>query len=614
MASTTTTGTTLEDLLNTEPGKTSSAKNLIDGFALANNKFGIVSSTLVGLLDSFADGSKTGAISIGGVGFCGDSPGDEEASSIEANVNRLLSITKDKEAAQTSDFSDAAGAFVSKVSSVKASYIYDVTPSNPTGIVGIESCENALMRMIGLPDDQEIGGTEKTLLYIDPDSFNVKMASLADMNGTTKGPDILSQRKLNSSLRIYNFDTLKEPTDKTSTVPVTTEQSSDSRISVDYFDTSQQMIFYYLKSVPIQDSSIYNCIFETDKIVMKPFDNRTATKINGNKVHTSLLESILRIRLDRVTGNPGIYPTNTDGLSTFSLEKPSNIGADSITQVECFIIDKLRKVLFQLGDNHIIKAKDRSEAAAKAAAEGGQVSDTLDAAPTERDPSEYEDEIQHLEILKAREDAILFLLKDTSKAYDDSNVDSKYSSLQLQEGVIRTSSGFDDILSGPLYSILKQKSDYLDSKITQLKAAAYAKSPLPSAKGDGSGTVNSSSGDSYIGVSSEDFVIYCIALLALNQDFLIGLLSQERRVNMANTISGSILSSRKDPYGLIDRVSRSADNGGFPDVVDSVNALAVLVANLYMTYTSYCSGETLKAFAAQYFLDAQKAIADKPKS
>lgn len=614
MASTTTTGTTLEDLLNTEPGKTSSAKNLIDGFALANNKFGIVSSTLVGLLDSFADGSKTGAISVGGIEFCGDSSGDEETSSIEANVNRLLSITKDKEAAQTSDFSDAAGAFVSKVSSVKASYIYDVTPSNPLGVVGIESCENALMRMIGLPDDKEIGGTEKTLLYIDPNSFNVKMASLADMNGTTKGPDILSQRKLNSSLRIYNFDTLKEPTDKVSASPVTIEQPLDGRIPVDYFDTGQQMIFYYLKSVPIQDSEIYGCIFETDKIVMKPFDNRTATKINGNKVYTSLLESILRIRLDRVTGNPGIYPTNTDGLSTFSLEKPSNIGADSITQVECFIIDKLRKVLFQLGDNHIIKAKDRSEAAAKAAAEGGQVSDTLDAAPTEREASEYEDEIQDLEILKAREDAILFLLKDTSKAYDDANVDSKYSSLQLQEGVIRTSSGFDDILSGPLYSILKQKSDYLDSKITQLKAAAYAKSPLPSAKGDWSGTVNSSSGDSYIGVSSEDFVIYCIALLALNQDFLIGLLSQERRVNMANTISGSILSSKKDPYGLIDRVSRSADNGGFPDVVDSVNALAVLVANLYMTYTSYCSGETLKAFAAQYFLDAQKAIADKSKS
>lgn len=618
MATTSTTGTTLEELVGTLSG-TSTASDLILKFA-KTNKLGIVSPTLIGLLDSFKSGQQNAAITSSGVGFCGDF--DNQTDDAQTKIDELLSVTKDKEAAKSSDFADAAGEFVLKVASTKASYIV-ASDTDPTGTTMVESPENAMMRMLGLPDDQDIGSDESLLAYTDP-AGKLVSAKLSDLKKSGGGisTNILYQRSSAASDRFYNFDIIKAPADTdtttqtvttssttgssttiSSTVTAITTTYSDTRTKVDYFNPAEQMAFYYLKSLPIQDSNIYSCIFETDKIVMKPFDSSSPAILNGNKAHTSLLESIIRLRLDRVTGNPGIYPLDSDGLATFTLQEPKNLRigdntwtdagtmVDNLTQVECFLIDKLRKILFQLADHQIVVAKERSEAFAKAAIKTNDTTTTTTAETTTTTtivapPSkqDYIDEIQKLEVLKAKEDAILFLLKDTSSAYDHKNTRSVYSSLQLQSGIIRTSSGFDDILSGPLYSILKQKSDYLDAKITQLKAAEDALQPPAQDGGSPSGIVNSSSGDSYPGVSSEDFVIYCIALLALDENFLIGLLTRERQINLINTISGSILSSNKDPYGLMSKT--------FPSVLDSVNALAILVSNFYQAYVKYCENKT----------------------
>lgn len=605
MATTSTTGTTLEELVGTLSG-TSTASELILEFS-KTNKFGIVSPTLIGLLDSFKSDQKNAAITSSGVGFCGDF-GTKSDDAI-VNADNALSTAKDKEAATSSDFADTAGEFVSKVASTKASYIV-ASDTDPTGTTMVESPENAMMRMLGLPDDQDIGNDESLLVYTDPNG-GLASAKLSDLkkNGSGISTNILYQRSSNMSNRFYNFDIIKDPTDPNITTGTETTDS-DTRIKVDYFNTADQMAFYYLKSLPIQDSNIYSCIFETDKIVMKPFDSSSPTVLNGSKVHTSLLESIIRLRLDRVTGNPGIYPLDSDGLATFTLQKPKNIGTgiDSITQVECFIIDKLRKILFQLADHHMVVAKERSEAFARSNLASNETTTTTAAETTTTTKTtdegkvkdSYANTIQELEILKAREDAILFLLKDTSSAYDHGNTDSAYSSLQLQSGIIRTSSGFDDILSGPLYSILKQKSDYLDAKITQLKAAEDALQPPTQDEGSPSGIVNSSSGDSYPGVSSEDFVIYCIALLALDENFLIGLLTRERQINLINTISGSILSSNKDPYGLMNKT--------FPSVLDSVNALAILVSNFYQAYVGYCKNDAITNALEAFLTGAVKNI------
>lgn len=580
MSATSTTGTTLEELIGTLDG-TSTASTLINEFA-KTNKLGIVSPTLIGLLDSFKSGKRSAFITSSGIGFCGDF--GSESDDALSNADKLLSVTKDKEAANSSEFADAAGEFVSKVASIRASYIM-ASDTNPTGTVMTESPENAMMRMLGLPDDQDIGNDESMLAYTDSTGKLVS-AKLSDIknSSSSKSDNILSQRSSRTA-------------------------DSNAEIIGDYFDSSEQMSFYYLKSLPIQDSSVYNCIFETDKIVMKPFDFSSPAILNGTKAHTSLLESIIRLRFDRVTGNPGIYPLDSDELAVFTLQRPNNLSVGSIdgtvtdnfTQVECFIIDKLRKILFQLADHHIMTAKERSDASAKESLKQAGDNDGDEKGNAAR--ANHKDDIQQLEILKAREDAILFLLKDTSSAYDHNNTESVYSSLQLQSGIIRTSSGFDDVLSGPLYSILRQKSDYLDAKITQLKAAEDALQPIAEGNKSPSGLVNSSSGESYPGVSSEDFVIYCIALLTIDENFLVGLLTRERQINLINTISGSILSSNKDPYGLMNKT--------FPSILDSVNALAILVSNFYQIYIKYCNPERAISDNTADQTDLRQALSDK---
>jgi hypothetical protein len=179
-----------------------------------------------------------------------------------------------------------------------------------------------------------------------------------------------------------------------------------------------------------------------------------------------------------------------------------------------------------------------------------------------------------------------------------------YSAIDLQEGAIRTASGFDDVLSGPLYSLLSFKSQYIEKIMVKKKEELDNKGTGISTDSGNEISDKSSTGlvknpnsnsYTYLGVSSEDFIVYTIAMLALNQDYLIGLLPQENRRNLANTISGSIMggkSKRSDPYGILSRLDKSANNGGFPTVADSVNALSLIVIRIYEEYMLYVRCET----------------------
>jgi len=151
-----------------------------------------------------------------------------------------------------------------------------------------------------------------------------------------------------------------------------------------------------------------------------------------------------------------------------------------------------------------------------------------------------------------------------------------------------------DVLSGPMLAVLSQKSEYLGDKITELRALIDSgkKSETDGPKNDPSAP---RSENSFIGICAEDFIIYILSLLSINEDYLVGLLSQERRVRLANIISNSILSPSKDPYGILDRVNKQQDDGGYPSILDSVNALSVLVMNYYRLYINYIKEDRKKA-------------------
>jgi hypothetical protein len=668
-----TSGTIFEGLLNNDPA----AVELLKLFS--DNSPKIVSPTVGGLLQSFDNRSEFSGLGIDGckidysiVNLYKEISKDEGANSTQAVEDQQ------KSDASIMEFAESLSSFIDKVSEIRSSYLpiksqygdigaYQFAKEAPN-LIGLidgsgtimydkESHENAVMRMLGMPSDSDIGDLSQKLFYISPDKtnggrFTKKTASLGKITGKEPGSadqdiyaDILIERqRTKAGGRRFNFENVPKSSIEFNSMiknlvntafgitKAEGEKIAEAEKIVGYHLPDHLFRFFYLKSVPLQDSSIYGCISEPSKIVMQPFDKNSYVKVNGVTPHTSLLETIIRIRLDRITGNPVIYSSAAQDSSSGIGTTPSNVGMDQITEVECFLIQKLKNVLYILAEKYISEIITEEEIALngelnKTAAEETQKATPVTpqteeekkkaeadknadadqkakAAEAEEEKKKLEvariqSDINRLEFEKTKEDSILFLLKDTSSSSNTSNSDSIYSSLDIQQGIMRTSSGFNDVLSAPLYSILSYRSKYLEKLIAEKKELINAtviknKTESTESKPDPGGFVRNQDGNTYkyLGIRTEDFIIYSIALLSIDQDYLIGLLSTENRRNLGNTISSSITGRNKDPYGIIARLNGESSIP-LPTVYESVNALAILVADLYEKYINYIKNENV---------------------
>jgi len=643
-------GTILEGLLTGDP----QAIEIATLFANKDLKL-IISPTVNGFLKGLSNKADFANFNLAGCSIDYFSEFNAKESN-ESENNSGISSDLIKE------FAQAAETFVSRVSEIRASYIPpDLNNStilfNSAGRLQSkkESYENAFMRMLGMPSDSDLKTNQYSdsvdnsiqLFYFSPDKTNdgklTKLkATLGQVTGTDgSGSDfshILAERrkvvdKENSEKRIFNFAEvvdndiqllekieiakrlMKEAQGTPPEAPGDSSKITEAERLVAYHIPDQLFRFYYLKSIPIQDSSVYGCIIDSSKIIAKPFDTLSYQKINGIRPKTSLLETMIRIRLDRITGDPGIYaydPEDPNSVVSGIMLTPQNVDQDRITEVECFLIQKLKRILYLLAEKYISDINAKQELYLKKKNESGATETGKPKPPPGPDndavvtESPYSPRLQQLEILKAKEDAVLFLLKDTSSSYGKGGSTSQYSSLDIQEGIIRTSSGFNDVLSGPLYSLLSHRSQQLEKAIKEGRQSldsASAKNDNKSGKTMARGvdekgfSFNPEDGSyTYHGICSEDFIIYSLALLIIEQDYLIGLLPYENRKNLGNTISNSIINTggkNKDPYGVIDRLNKSPQEGGFPSVVDSVNALGILVATLYEEYIDYIKNQNL---------------------
>lgn len=649
------------------------SKNLATKFADANIK--IVSPTVSGFLKGIIKETSFQNLSLAGCNI-------DYLSEFQTGSSNEKDESSDAGDALIKEFAESAATFVSKVSEIRAPYIPpDLSQSTSVfGIDGrsqirIESFENAFMRMLGLPSDSDLRTSQDPntsdnpieLIYFSPEKTESngkvvrKTATLDQILGNDNtGPifsHILAERRIvidnqKSGKRIYNFseitdndieyfdikDAFKKATQQAegtaSEKPGDAGQLPQEETVIGYHNPDQLFRFFYLKSVPMQDSSVYNCITDSSKIVAKPFDTISYQKINGIKPKTSLLETIIRLRLDRITGNPGIYAYDPD-IETGIVVTPDNVDKDKLTEIECFLIQKLKGILYLLSKKYISEIKKKGDGYLKELNETGKVTPISQSSAVKKPTSPkgkaqsadeekvktIMSELENLEILKAKEDAILFLLKDTSSSYSAGGSNSEYSSLDIQEGIIRTASGFSDILSGPLYSILSHRSEQLGKLIKEKRQQIDSEMAKNDASGGNTGTREP--GDdglvknpgkktyTYYGIRTEDFIVYILAFLLINQDYLIGLLPYENRRNLANTISNSIMSTgnkNKDPYGVVERINKLPEDGGFPSVKDSVNALSILVSSLYEEYISYIKNENLP------LLDKIKKVMDEIRS
>jgi len=232
-----------------------------------------------------------------------------------------------------------------------------------------ESYENAFMRILGMPESNDIGPDEE--IFIVDENFNlkkIKFSTLFSADATTRsssdGLDILDERQRNFSNRKFKLGpsdiesvlkSLNPSTKTTSNIegqnvdPLQSEEVSLISINDDH-DLLKKVT--YLKCLPIQDSRYLRCINEPGKIISKPFDENIIKVVNKEDVKVSFLENIIRLRLDKISGR--IYGDDIDddtGVKTpVSIYDENNINSFSV--IEQLLLERLTDMIPSLSQQY----------------------------------------------------------------------------------------------------------------------------------------------------------------------------------------------------------------------------------------------------------------------
>jgi len=317
--------------------------------------------------------------------------------------------------------------------------------------------------------------------------------------------------------------------------------------------------FSYLLIPPIQSVEISGCINEPSKVVAAPFSNQRARVINNNKTRPTLLESIIRIRLDRVSGTD----TFIDGES-------SEVTADSYGVLESLFILRLRSAISGLASklysdidtiiDEIEKSKRRP--VSEDPENGNDIGDESNEAANQFVTTEKEDPnsiteipLNSLQQQKLIEDSILFLLGDNSEV------------LNLQSQTQRNSSIHDSHMMSGLISIIdvpRKRIEFEVDKIIQSKNDCA--SNCIERKIQEIGVVLGTD----IGIGTLDVTVFALALFSISESSLLGLLSTSQFEKIKNGEFRSLLPG----------------DGDKRDSIISINELSQLIIdgyNLFIT-------------------------------
>jgi hypothetical protein len=304
---------------------------------------------------------------------------------------------------------------------------------------------------------------------------------------------------------------------------------------------------------PICDSRISRCINEPAKIVAKKFGNKRSRVVNDEKQRTSLVESIIRIRLDTVSGvgyavGGAENPVSEVAVNQFeagaSVEETaevtkSMIAAETMGILESLLIVRLNsairayakdyvsltgKVLKVLADKPMDLTKSIINCEEALVNTQKIEVKNLETVTADGKKSTAPSRLDVLIQQKLIEESILVLFGDVEKMTGSSRYTSSTSNiLDLQVGIQRSSSMSGGHLISPVLSVvsapLKKINSELSAERTRLSKDAvranesvkkiYAAVGLPS------------------GVGAVDIAVYTLALFSMDEVSLFGLLDQE---------------------------------------------------------------------------------------
>ena len=420
-----------------------------------------------------------------------------------------------------------------------------------------ESFENAFFRMLGLPsaEDDSIASASD-IIYITPDG---------DSTGTiyeTIENEVLNVRETDIERRRVlinnNLYDLYDSSEECLAIKAEAEANLEDSVAIpsaDALDSSDEIKaritpkitnihenifnFCYLLIPPIQDYRFSNCINESEKIVAKPFSPRSGRIVNSKKIKPSLLESIIRIRLDKLSGTDINVSSEPSDDALVSIEVSIEIGDSSIDESEVTtnsfgILESL--FILRLNASIIGMAKkldDAVEDAVEAMTRpnkrpsetnpgspncGGEkklgdgMGDNTVDSPSD-DDSIINKEKKALEEQLLIEDSILVLLGDKSN-----------NTIDLQSQTQRSSSVYDSHMMSNLIGIIDLPRKYIASRLEENKDAAEKISDIDSENAQA--TINTLLGVSK-GIGAIDVAVFSLALFTIPEKYLLGLLSNK---------------------------------------------------------------------------------------
>lgn len=288
---------------------------------------------------------------------------------------------------------------------------------------------------------------------------------------------------------------------------------------------------------PIQDSRIEYCLSESDKIISKPFDIGDLT-INRSEVGRSLLESVIRIRMDSVMGikdgpSEDLDPIGIiiaeDAGSTSVGNSSSEKNSEAFSLIEKIIIDRLYLSLINLSDAFFELTQNYYKVCRKArktlsevisVEDHNKVKDYSESGSASTDIGEEE---KTMRLLYNIDKTIMLLLE-------------KNKTSTREFGSYRTTSVYDGAAMNTLLKVITIPSVYAEKKLEKYKTATEVL-----ANGS-NGVLDTSVKLSHIaglkrGVGIVDLICFGITFFTIDTRDLLGLLDEKQINRMKKELS-----------------------------------------------------------------------------
>lgn len=281
--------------------------------------------------------------------------------------------------------------------------------------------------------------------------------------------------------------------------------------------------FAYLLFPPVQDGRIAKCINEPNKMIAEPFLPSTLRTINGRTMKSTLLEAVLRIRLDAVTGTTIEIPDPSSTVAVAVGVQDKNISYKDIQEemglLEALIITRLFSALHgfaidvreKISEMHFLQ----HQSGIAPAPEGDPSSDNERTNSERRSFCEQDNERCRLETIKTIEDSLLLLLGDTGAP----------GALSLQEGVSRNSGVRNAHLMSAVLAIIDVPRRWATAQLGRLDEAEAL--PVDKAAEPARSQIASKLGVSK-GVGAIDVLAFLIAFFTASEKTLLSLLTEQQ--------------------------------------------------------------------------------------